>query len=240
MVSPADREEALARLRQTISEGRIILGAGAGIGLTAKFVEKCGADLIAIYNSGRLPYGDANTFVVDMSKEIMPVVQNVTLLAGVCATDPFRPMPRFLSQLKALGFCGALEETGMSYAREVDMVREARKLELLTTPYVFTVVDAEAMVWAGADAIVVHMGLATSGSIGAQTSCRDAAVRVKPDIIVLCHGGPIATAEDVRYVLQLTEGVHGFFGASSMERLSVEIAVEENAKQFKNIALRLA
>ncbi|OSD03692.1 hypothetical protein PYCCODRAFT_1387955 [Trametes coccinea BRFM310] len=278
MAPPTNREEALARLRQTIREGRTILGAGAGIGLTAKFVDRGGADLIVIYNSGRyrmaglgslaglMPYGDANAIVVEMAKEVLPVVQDAGVLAGVCATDPFRSMPRFLRELKALGFCGVqnfptvglidgtfrqnLEETGMSYAREVDMVREARALGLLTTPYVFTAADAEAMARAGADVVVVHMGLTTAGSIGARTSvtldecvariqeCRDAAVRVNGEIIVLCHGGPIATAEDAAYVLQRTEGVHGFFGASSVERLPVETAVEENAKKFKNIPVK--
>ncbi|KAI0370875.1 hypothetical protein BV20DRAFT_1018003 [Pilatotrama ljubarskyi] len=277
MAPPASREEALARLRATIAQGRMILGAGAGIGLTAKFVEKGGADIIVIYNSGRfrmagagslaglMPYGDANAIVVDMAKEVLPVVQNVPVLAGVCATDPFRSMPRFLRELQALGFSGVqnfptvglidgtfrqnLEETGMSYAKEVEMVLEARELGLLTTPYVFNVEEAEAMARAGADVVVVHMGLTTSGSIGARTSvtldecvrriqeCRDAAVKINEEIIVLCHGGPIATAEDAEYVLSRTEGVHGFFGASSMERLPVETAVEENAKKFKAIAI---
>ena len=186
-------------------------------------------------------------------------------MAGVCGTDPFRVMPRFLRQLKDVGFCGVqnfptvglidgtfrqnLEETGMSYALEVDMIHEAHKLGLLTTPYVFTVADAEAMARAGADVLVVHMGLTTSGSIGAKThvtlddcvtriqECRDAAVRIKQDVIVLCHGGPIATPEDAAYVLSRTTGVHGFFGASSMERLPAETAIEDNAKQFKNLPL---
>ncbi|KAI0668859.1 TIM-barrel-protein domain-containing protein [Trametes maxima] len=278
MSPQGNREEALGRLRQTISDGRVILGAGAGIGLTAKFVERGGADLIIIYNSGRfrmagagslaglMPYGDANAIVVDMAKEVLPVVQNTPVLAGVCATDPFRSMPRFLAELKALGFSGVqnfptvglidgtfrqnLEETGMSYAREVDMIREAHSLDLLTTPYVFTPQDAADMARAGADVIVVHMGLTTSGSIGARTSvtlddcvgriqeCRDAAVAVNEKIIVLCHGGPIAAAEDAAYVLGRTEGVHGFFGASSMERLPVETAVEDNARKFKDIQLK--
>ncbi|KAI0776822.1 TIM-barrel-protein domain-containing protein [Trametes elegans] len=277
MAPPANREEALARLRKTIADGRAILGAGAGIGLTAKFVEQGGADLIVIYNSGRfrmagrgslaglMPYGDANAIVVDMAKEVLPVVQHTGVLAGVCATDPFRSMPRFLRELRELGFCGVqnfptvglidgvfrqnLEETGMSYALEVEMVREARALGLLTTPYVFSVGDAEAMARAGADVLVVHMGLTTAGSIGARTSvslddcvgriqeCRDAAVRINEDIIVLCHGGPIATAADAAYVLERTKGVHGFFGASSVERLPVETAVAENARQFKNIQI---
>ncbi|KAH9893916.1 TIM-barrel enzyme family protein [Cubamyces lactineus] len=278
MAAPTNRVEALARLRQTIAEGRMILGAGAGIGLTAKCVDKGGADLIVLYNSGRyrmaglgslaglMPYGDANGIVLEMAREVLPIVQNAGVLAGVCGTDPFRLMPHFLRQLQALGFCGVqnfptvglidgtfrqhLEETGMSYAREVDMIRTAHELGLLTTSYVFTVEDAEAMARAGADVLVVHMGLTTSGSIGARTSvtldesvrriqaCRDAAVKVNEDIIVLCHGGPIATAEDAAYVLARTQGVHGFFGASSMERLPVETAVEENAKKFKEIPIR--
>ncbi|KAI8972574.1 TIM-barrel-protein domain-containing protein [Trametes punicea] len=278
MAPPTNREQALVRLRQTVAEGRMILGAGAGIGLTAKFVDKGGADLIVIYNSGRyrmaglgslaglMPYGDANAIVVEMAREVLPVVKNAGVLAGVCATDPFRSMPRFLRELQSLGICGVqnfptvglidgtfrqnLEETGMSYALEVDMIREAHELGLLTTPYVFTVADAEAMARAGAEVIVVHMGLTTSGSIGARTSvtlddcvkriqeCRDAAVKINEDIIVLCHGGPIATVEDAAYVLARTEGVHGFFGASSMERLPVETAVEENTRRFKDIPIR--
>ncbi|CDO70403.1 hypothetical protein BN946_scf184999.g44 [Trametes cinnabarina] len=190
---PVNREDAHTRLRQTIAEGGTILGAGAGIGLTAKFVDKGGADLIVIYNSGRyrmaglgslaglMPYGDANAIVVDMAKEVLPVVKDAGVLAGVCATDPFRSMPRFLRELNSIGFCGVqkfptvglidgafrqnLAETGMYYSLEVDMIREARMLGLLTTPYVFTVADAEAMVRAGTDVIVVHMGLTTSGSI---------------------------------------------------------------------------
>ena len=191
------------------------------------------------------------------------MVKNAGVVAGVCGTDPFRLMPRFLRQLKDLGFCGVqnfptvglidgsfrqnLEETGMSYSLEVDMIREARQLDLLTCPYVFTVADAEAMTRAGADVLVVHMGLTTSGSIGAKTSvtlddcvkriqeCRDAAVKINQEVIVLCHGGPIATAEDAAYVLSRTTGVHGFFGASSMERLPAETAIEENARRFKEI-----
>ncbi|KAI1787330.1 TIM-barrel-protein domain-containing protein [Ganoderma leucocontextum] len=275
MAPPTNREEALARLRQTIDSGNIVLGAGAGIGLSAKFIERGGADLIVLYNSGRfrmagrgslaglMPYGDANAIVLEMANEVIPIIQNAGVVAGVCGTDPFRVMPRFLRQLKDLGFCGVqnfptvglvdgtfrqnLEETGMSYALEVDMIREAHALDLLTTPYVFTVADAEAMTRAGADVLVVHMGLTTSGSIGAKThvtldncvkriqECRDAAVKINQDVIVLCHGGPIATPEDAAYVLSRTTGVHGFFGASSMERLPAETAIEDNAKQFKNL-----
>ncbi|KZT66753.1 hypothetical protein DAEQUDRAFT_729869 [Daedalea quercina L-15889] len=275
MPRPTDRVEALKRLRETIASGEIILGAGAGIGLSAKFIEKGGADLIVLYNSGRfrmagrgslaglMPYGDANAIVLDMANEVLPIVQNAGVLAGVCGTDPFRSMPRFLRQLVDIGFCGVqnfptvglidgtfrqnLEETGMSYAMEVEMIREAHQLGLLTTPYVFDVDQAVAMAHAGADVLVVHMGLTTSGSIGAQTSvtlddcvsmiqaCRDAAVKVNPEIIVLCHGGPIARAEDAAYVLSRTKGVHGFFGASSMERLPAEVAIEENTKAFKGL-----
>lgn len=194
---------------------------------------------------------------------MLPIVQHAGVLAGVCGTDPFRSMPRFLRQLVDIGFCGVqnfptvglidgnfrqnLEETGMSYAMEVEMIREAHQLGLLTTPYVFDVDQAVAMTRAGADVLVVHMGLTTSGSIGAQTSvtlddcvktiqaCRDAAVKVNPDIIVLCHGGPIARPEDANYVLSRTKGVHGFFGASSMERLPAEVAIEENTKAFKRL-----
>ncbi|OBZ74748.1 Uncharacterized protein y4oV [Grifola frondosa] len=275
MPRPVNREEALQRLRETIAAGRIILGAGAGIGLSAKFIEKGGADLLIVYNSGRfrmagrgslaglMPYGDANAIVLEMANEVLPIVEHTGVLAGVCATDPFRLMPRFLRQLKDVGFCGVqnfptvglidgvfrqnLEETGMGYALEIDMIREARKLDLLTTPYVFTVSDAEEMTRAGADVLVVHMGLTTSGSIGARTSltldecvtriqaCRDAAVAINPEVLVLCHGGPIARVEDARYVLSKTKGVHGFYGASSMERLPAEVAIEENTKAFKNL-----
>ncbi|KAI0920489.1 hypothetical protein AcW1_002212 [Taiwanofungus camphoratus] len=275
MPRPTNREEALQQLRQTIASGKIILGAGAGIGLSAKFIERGGADLLVLYNSGRfrmagrgslaglMPYGDANAIVLEMANEVLPIAERAGVLAGVCGTDPFRSMPRFLRQLKDIGFCGVqnfptvglidgvfrqnLEETGMGYALEVDMIREAHQLGLLTTPYIFSVGDAEAMTLAGADVLVVHMGLTTSGSIGAQTSvtlddcvstiqaCRDAAVKINPEIIVLCHGGPIARAEDAHYVLSRTKGVHGFFGASSMERLPAEVAIEENTKAFKQL-----
>ncbi|EMD38688.1 hypothetical protein CERSUDRAFT_113864 [Gelatoporia subvermispora B] len=277
MPRPSNREETLAQLREIIGAGRLVIGAGAGIGLSAKFIDKGGADLIVVYNSGRyrmagrgslaglMPYGDANAIVLEMASEVLPVVERAGVLAGVCASDPFRIMPRFLAQLRDLGFCGVqnfptvglidegstfrqnLEETGMGYDREVEMVRTARGLGLLTTPYVFSERDAVEMTEAGADVLVVHMGLTTSGSIGARTSvtlddsvkkiqaCRDAAVAVNPDIIVLCHGGPIATPEDARYVLSRTTGVHGFYGASSMERLPAERAIEENTRAFKEL-----
>ena len=269
------REEALARLRAQVREGRPIIGAGAGTGLSAKCAEAGGADLVIIYNSGRyrmagrgslaglLPYGDANAIVLEMAGEVLPIVESTPVLAGVCGTDPFRLMPVFLRQVKELGFSGVqnfptvglfdgtfrqnLEETGMGYGLEVEMIRAARDLDLLTCPYVFTPADARAMAEAGADVLVPHMGLTTSGTIGAQTAktldesvelvqaMRDAAVEVDPDVLVLCHGGPIAEPDDAAYVLERTSGVVGFFGASSMERLPTEVAMTENMKRFKAI-----
>ncbi|MGH3032871.1 MAG: phosphoenolpyruvate hydrolase family protein [Gaiellaceae bacterium] len=269
------REEALARLRAQVGEGRPIIGAGAGTGLSAKCAEAGGADLVIIYNSGRyrmagrgslaglLPYGDANAIVLEMAGEVLPIVESTPVLAGVCGTDPFRLMPVFLRQVKELGFAGVqnfptvglfdgtfrqnLEETGMGYALEVEMIRAARALDLLTCPYVFAPDDARAMAEAGADVLVPHMGLTTSGTIGAQTAktldesvelvqaMRDAAVEVDPDVLVLCHGGPIAEPDDAAYVLARTSGVVGFFGASSMERLPTEVAMTENMKRFKAI-----
>jgi predicted TIM-barrel enzyme len=269
------RQEALERLRAEVAAGRPIIGAGAGTGLSAKCAEAGGADLIIIYNSGRyrmagrgslaglLPYGDANAIVVEMAAEVLPIVRQTPVLAGVCGTDPFRLMPVFLRQLQDLGFSGIqnfptvglidgtfranLEETGMGYGLEVDLVRTARELDLLTAPYVFTPEDARAMAEAGADVLVPHMGLTTSGTIGAQTAksldesvglvqaMHDAARKVDPDILVLCHGGPIAEPEDAAYVLERTSGVAGFFGASSMERLPTEIAMTENMRRFKAI-----
>ncbi|OKL58883.1 hypothetical protein UA08_05460 [Talaromyces atroroseus] len=284
MPRPTNRSEVLGRLRKVISGGGIIVGAGAGIGLSAKSVEQGGADLIIIYNSGRfrmagrgslaglMPYSDANAVVVDMfelttvqAKEILPIVQNTPVLAGVCGTDPFKNIPEFLGQLKELGFSGVqnfptvglidgnfrrnLEETGMGYDKEVEMVRVAREMDIFTTPYVFNVDEAERMVRAGADVLVAHVGLTTSGTIGAETALslddavkivqdiRDAAVKINPEIIVICHGGPIAEPKDAEYVLNRTKGVHGFFGASSMERLPVEIAIKENAQAFKNLKI---
>ncbi|KAI2877593.1 hypothetical protein CBS76997_9908 [Aspergillus niger] len=277
MPRPTTRQEVLARLRKTIADGSIIIGAGAGIGLSAKFIEKGGADLILVYNSGRfrmagrgslagmMPYSDANAVVVEMSNEVLPLIQNTPVLAGVCGTDPFRDMRTFLRQLRDIGFVGVqnfptvglidgnfranLEETGMGYEKEVEMIRIAREMDLVTTPYVFNVKDGEMMARAGADVIVVHVGLTTSGTIGAQTALtldecvkvvqevRDAVVKVNPEVIVLCHGGPLAGPEDAEYVLKRCQGVHGFFGASSMERLPVEVALEENARRFKEIQL---
>jgi predicted TIM-barrel enzyme len=269
------RDESLRRLRSQVTAGKPIIGAGAGTGISAKFAERGGVDLIIIYNSGRyrmagrgslagmLPYGDANAIVVEMANEVLPVVQNTPVLAGVCGTDPFRLMPVFLRQIKELGFDGVqnfptvglfdglfranLEETGMGYGLEVDMIRQAHELGLLTCPYVFNEEEATAMAAAGADVLVPHMGLTTKGAIGAQTAMtldeaakrvqamRDAAVRVNPEILVLCHGGPIAEPADAQYILEHTEGIVGFFGASSIERLAVEPAIEGQARAFKSI-----
>jgi len=268
------RAEALKRLRAQVASGPII-GAGAGTGLSAKCAEAGGADLIIVYNSGRyrmagrgslaglLPYGDANAIVVEMAGEVLPVVAETPVLAGVCGTDPFRLMPVFLRQLRDLGFSGVqnfptvglfdgtfranLEETGMGYGLEVEMIRAAHELDLLTAPYVFDEASARAMAEAGADVIVPHMGLTTSGTIGAQTAItldeavgrvqamHDAATEVNPDVLVLCHGGPIAKPEDAAYVLGRTRGVVGFFGASSMERLPTEVALTETVRRFKAI-----
>lgn len=271
------REACLDRLCKTASAGRPIIGAGAGTGISAKCAEAGGVDLIIIYNSGRyrmagrgsmaglLPYGDANAIVVEMAREVLPIVKNTPVLAGVCGTDPFRLMDVFLRELKAMGFSGVqnfptvglmdgvfranLEETGMGYGLEVEMIRAANRLGLLTCPYVFNPEEARAMAEAGADVLVAHMGLTTKGTIGAKTAItleesvarvqamRDAAVAVKPEVLVLCHGGPIAEPEDAAYVLRHTRGVAGFFGASSMERLPTEIAITEQVKRFKTIAL---
>jgi predicted TIM-barrel enzyme len=270
------RGEALARLRAQVAAGRPIIGAGAGTGLSAKCAEAGGADLIIIYNSGRyrmagrgslsglLPYGDANAIVIEMSREVLPIVRDTPVLAGVCGTDPFRLMPVFLEELERIGFSGVqnfptvglfdgtfrqnLEETGMGYGLEVEMIRAARERDLLTAPYVFSVEEAGAMAEAGADVLVPHMGLTTGGAIGAETArtldecvpliqaMRDAAAAVNPAILVLCHGGPISEPDDAAYVLARTHGVVGFFGASSMERLPTETAMTENMRRFKAIA----
>ena len=271
------RSEALERLRAQIDAGTPVIGAGAGTGLSAKCAEAGGTDLIIIYNSGRyrmagrgslsgmLPYGDANAIVVDMAREVLPVVEKTPVLAGVCGTDPFRVMDVFLDEVARIGFSGVqnfptvglfdgtfrqnLEETGMGYGLEVDMIRLAREKDLLTAPYVFTVDEAVAMAEAGADVLVPHMGLTTGGSIGAETAktlddcipliqaMHDAAREVSPEVIVLCHGGPIAEPDDAAYVLARTEGVVGFFGASSMERLPTELAMTENMRRFKQIPM---
>ncbi len=269
------REDRLAKFHAMAAAGEPIVGGGAGTGLSAKCEEAGGIDLIVIYNSGRyrmagrgslaglMPYGDANGIVVEMAAEVLPVVRHTPVLAGVCATDPFRRMPAFLRQLRDLGFAGVqnfptvglidgnfranLEETGMSYALEVEMIAEARALDLLTTPYVFCEADAAAMAGAGADIIVCHLGLTTGGAIGAETALKladcpalvdawaAAALAVKPDALVLVHGGPVAMPEDAEFVLKNTRHCHGFYGASSMERLPTEVALTETTRAFKRI-----
>ena len=271
------REAALRRLRKRVAAKQIIVGAGAGTGISAKFAERGGVDLVIIYNSGRfrmagrgslaglLPYGDANGIVVDMAREVLPIVRDIPVLAGVCGTDPFRLIPVFLRELKASGFDGVqnfptvglidgvfrqnLEETGMSYDLEVEMIREARAIGLLTCPYVFDAESARQMARAGADLLVAHLGLTTKGSIGAKTALsldeaaervqemHDAARRVRKDVLVLCHGGPIAEPADVEHVLARTSGVDGFFGASSIERFATEAGIEAQARRFRSIAL---
>lgn len=271
------REQCLAKLREQVRLGAPILGVGAGTGISAKFAEAGGADLIIIYNSGRyrmagrgssaglLSYGDANQIVVEMAEEVLPVVKHTPVLAGVCGTDPFRRMHRFLPQIRDLGFAGVqnfptvglidgtfrvhLEETGMSYDLEVDMIRIAHKLDLLTCPYVFNEAEAVKMTQAGADVLVAHMGCTVGGTIGVHTSMtlaaaaarvqaiRNAAVAINPDILVICHGGPIAEPDDSRYIYEHTEGVQGFFGASSIERLAVERAITEQTRAFKKATI---
>ncbi|MBG6173693.1 putative TIM-barrel enzyme [Labrenzia sp. EL_208] len=270
-----DRRELVARYRDMIARGEPIIGGGAGTGLSAKGEEAGGIDLIVIYNSGRyrmagrgslaglMPYGDANSVVMDMAGEVLPVVRKTPVLAGVCASDPFRLMDRFLEEVKAAGFSGVqnfptvglidgnfranLEETGMSYQLEVDMIAMANDKDMLTTPYVFSPADATAMAKAGADIIVCHLGLTTGGSIGAETSLKladcpaivdewsEAALAVNPDAIVLVHGGPVAMPDDAEFVLKNTRNCHGFYGASSMERLPTEIALVEQTRKFKEI-----
>lgn len=270
------RQEIVNRLRSQVEQGRFIVGAGAGTGLSAKCAEAGGADMIIIYNSGRyrmagrgslaglMPYGDANQIVVEMGGEVLPIVKDTPVLAGVCGTDPFRLMDVYLKQLKEMGFSGVqnfptvglidgtfrqnLEETGMGYNLEVEMIRKAHELDLLTTPYVFNEEDAIAMAKAGADVLVAHVGLTTKGSIGAKTALTleesadltqriyDAGKSINPDILVICHGGPISEPEDVDYVLSKTKGIAGFFGASSVERLPTEIAITEQVKKFKSLS----
>ena len=271
-----ERATLLKKFHAMVQKGVPIIGGGAGTGLSAKCEEAGGIDLIVIYNSGRyrmagrgslaglMPYGDANAIVMDMGSEVLPIVRDTPVLAGVCGTDPFRLMPRFLREVRDAGFAGVqnfptvglidgtfranLEETGMGYGLEVEMIRSAAGLGLLTCPYVFDPESAVAMTEAGADVLVPHMGLTTKGTIGAQTArtldecvgliqaMRDAAVEVNPDVIVLCHGGPLAEPDDARYVLERTTGVVGFFGASSMERLPTEVAMTENMRRFKALA----
>jgi len=272
------RNQILKKLRAKVRKGEPIIGGGAGTGLSAKCEEAGGIDLIVIYNSGRyrmagrgslaglMAYGNANEIVVDMAREVLPVVRETPVLAGVNGTDPFMLREHFLAQLAALGFSGVqnfptvglfdgvirkqLEETGMGYSLEVDMIRAARKLDLLTTPYVFSKENAAAMARAGADIIVCHMGLTTGGAIGAETAldlkdCAPlieqwaaAARKVKPDVIVLCHGGPIAEPQDAAYILGNCPGCNGFYGASSMERLPTERAITETTRKFKSIKAR--
>ncbi|CNG73163.1 TPA: phosphoenolpyruvate hydrolase family protein [Yersinia enterocolitica] len=269
------RQAILAKFREMIARREPIIGGGAGTGLSAKCEEAGGIDLIVIYNSGRyrmagrgslaglLAYGNANEIVVDMAKEVLPVVKYTPVLAGVNGTDPFCQFDQFLDQLKALGFSGVqnfptvglidgnfranLEETGMGYGLEVDMIRLAHEKDLLTTPYVFSAEDAVAMTQAGADIIVPHMGLTTGGNIGADTALKladcvplinkwaAAAKAVREDVIVLCHGGPISTPQDAQYIMDNCPQCDGFYGASSMERLPTEIALTDTTKQFKNI-----
>ncbi|MFM8466121.1 MAG: phosphoenolpyruvate hydrolase family protein [Oxalobacteraceae bacterium] len=269
------REQILTKLRGMIARGEPIIGGGAGTGLSAKCEEMAGIDLIVIYNSGRyrmagrgslaglLAYGNANDIVVDMAKEVLPVVKHTPVLAGVNGTDPFMSPEPFLKTLREMGFSGIqnfptvglidglfranLEETGMGYGLEVEVVRLARQMDLLTTPYVFSEQNAIDMAKAGADIIVCHMGLTTGGSIGADTALKlpecvplidqwcAAAKKVNPDVILLCHGGPIAMPEDARYILQHCPQLHGFYGASSMERLPTEVAITEQTRQFKQI-----
>jgi predicted TIM-barrel enzyme len=271
------RDEILTRLRAQVSAGRPIIGGGAGTGISAKCAELGGIDLIIIYNSGRfrmagrgslsgmMPYGDANQIVMDMAREVLPIVERTPVLAGVCGTDPFRIMKRFLLDVRDAGFSGVqnfptvglidgqfrqnLEETGMGFDKEVEMIAAAHDLGLLTCPYVFTEREAEKMAAAGADVLIPHMGLTTKGTIGATTALTleesakrvqalaDAAKAVNPEVLVLCHGGPISEPEDVRYVLTNTKGVVGFFGASSVERLPTEVAITNCVKQFKAIPL---
>ncbi|AJI81826.1 phosphoenolpyruvate hydrolase family protein [Yersinia enterocolitica] len=269
------RQAILAKFREMIARREPIIGGGSGTGLSAKCEEAGGIDLIVIYNSGRyrmagrgslaglLAYGNANEIVVDMAKEVLPVVKHTPVLAGVNGTDPFCQFDQFLDQLKALGFSGVqnfptvglidgnfranLEETGMGYGLEVDMIRLAHEKDLLTTPYVFSAEDAVAMTQAGADIIVPHMGLTTGGNIGADTALKladcvplinkwaAAAKAVREDVIVLCHGGPISTPQDAQYIMDNCPQCDGFYGASSMERLPTEIALTDTTKQFKNI-----
>ncbi|WP_368986213.1 phosphoenolpyruvate hydrolase family protein [Caldifermentibacillus hisashii] len=269
------REEILKGFREKINNGEILLGVGAGTGITAKSSEAGGADMLIIYNSGRyrmagrgslaglLAYGDANQIVKDMGNEVLPVVQNTPVLAGVNGTDPFRVMDVFLKQLKDQGFSGVqnfptvglidgvfrqnLEETGMGYDLEVEMIRKAHEIDLLTTPYVFDEEQATKMAKAGADVLVAHMGLTTKGTIGAKTALTlddcveriqaivDAGRAVNPDILVICHGGPIAEPEDAKYVINRVNGIVGFFGASSIERFAAEKGIKEQTEAFKKI-----
>ena len=269
------REEILARLRAKVAAGQPIVGGGAGTGISAKMSEAGGIDLLVIYNSGRfrmggrgslsgmMPYGDANAIVMDMAREVIPVVKHTPVLAGVCGTDPFRVMKLFLRDIDAAGFSGVqnfptvglfdgkfrqnLEETEMGYGLEVDLIRTAHDMGLLTTPYCFNPDEAAAMAAAGADILIPHMGLTTKGTIGASTAVtledsarqvqamHDSAKRINPHILVLCHGGPIAEPADAQYILDHTQGIVGFYGASSMERLPVEPAIRDRVREFTHL-----
>lgn len=269
------RKEIIAGFKDKAKNGEILLGVGAGTGITAKSSEAGGADMFVIYNSGRyrmagrgslaglLSYGDANQIVVEMGAEVLPVVKNTPVLAGVCGTDPFRVMEKYLKQLKDQGFNGVqnfptvglidgvfrqnLEETGMGYGLEVEMIRKAHELDMLTTPYVFDPEQAKAMAAAGADILVAHMGLTTKGTIGAKTALTlddcvkkveailKAGREVNPDIMVICHGGPIAEPKDAAYVIKRTQGIDGFFGASSIERFAAERSIKAQTEEFKSI-----
>lgn len=268
----------LKRLRAKVAAGKPIVGGGAGTGISAKCEEAGGIDLIVIYNSGRfrmagrgsmagnMPYGNANEIVKEMGFEVLTAVQHTPILAGVCGTDPFMIRDYFLKDLKAMGFSGVqnfptvglmdgvyranLEETGMSYKLEVEMIAAARELDFLTTPYVFNLQEAEWMTKAGADIVVAHMGLTVSGTIGAHTfKSLDQAVKevgaiagvckkIRKDVLVICHGGPIASPEDAQYILERCDSVDGFYGASSMERLPTEIALTEQVRKFTQLKMR--
>jgi len=269
------RAQILEQFSKVRASGNILLGVGAGTGITAKSSEAGGADMLIIYNSGRfrmagrgslsglLSYGDANQIVMEMGAEVLPVVKNTPVLAGVCGTDPFRVMGYYLQQLKDMGFNGVqnfptvglidgvfrqnLEETDMGYNLEVEMIRKAHELDMLTCPYVFDPAQAKAMAEAGADVLVAHMGLTTKGSIGAKTALTldecvtkiqdiiKAGKSVKPDIMVICHGGPIAEPEDADYIIERIDGIDGFFGASSIERFAAEKGIREQTAAFKTI-----
>ena len=270
-----DRRDLMRKFREMRDRGEPIVGGGAGTGLSAKCEEAGGIDLIVIYNSGRyrmagrgslaglMPYGDANAIVLEMAGEVLPVVSSAPVLAGVCATDPFRDMSRFLDVLQSTGFSGVqnfptvglidgvfrdnLEETGMGYGHEVEMIRLAAEKNMLTTPYVFSEENARSMARAGADILVVHLGLTTGGSIGAKTAASleeapaiadrlaAAALEVNPELLILVHGGPVAMPEDAAFVLANAKHCHGFYGASSMERLPTEMAMVEQTRKFKRI-----
>jgi predicted TIM-barrel enzyme len=272
------RQTILEKLRAKVAAGKPIVGGGAGTGISAKMSEAGGIDLLIIYNSGRfrmggrgslagmMPYGDANAIVMDMAREVLPVVQHTPVLAGVCGTDPFRIMKLFLRDVQNAGFSGVqnfptvglfdgtirvgLEETGMGFGLEVDMIRLAHELGLLTTPYAFNAEEAAAMARAGADILIPHMGLTTKGAIGAHTAVtlaeaaqrvqamRDAACKINRSILVLCHGGPIAEPADAQYILDHTEGIVGFYGASSMERLPVEPAIANRVREFTDLKFK--